>query len=435
MLNNNYQRLGVAVPEILLPKEGTDMSKWSVVACDQYTSQPEYWEEVEQVVGEAPSTYRITLPEIFLEAPDKSARIQKIHETMQQYIDGEIFKKQNGACYTERTVGGRTRAGLILALDLEQYDFAVGSQTLIRATEGTVLNRIPPRVEIRDGAPLESPHIMVLIDDPSMTVIEPLAIVKSNTPLYDFDLMMHGGHISGWSVDAETFDTAFAALATLADKEQFMERYQAPADKGVLLFAMGDGNHSLATAKTVWEMKKAELPADHPLRYALVEIVNVHSPAIIFEPIHRVVFGLTSDVEAMAQQHFTGLVVERVADREAMITAVNAAGNVQKCGFVDSHGYFVWTFTTPTSQLAVGTLQTFLDKFIIEGAEKIDYIHGTDEVCAMGQADGNCGFFLPGMNKYDLFKTVIFDGALPRKTFSMGEAHEKRFYLECRAIA
>jgi hypothetical protein len=435
MPDETYQDLGVLVPEIMLPREGTDMEKWAVVACDQYTSQPEYWDKVEALVGAAPSTLRITLPEIFLESPDKAERIKKIHATMSEYIADQIFSSKKGAVLTERTINGAVRSGLIVALDLEQYDFSVGSQSLIRATEGTILDRIPPRVEIRNGAPLESPHIMVLIDDPQMSVIEPLAAAKSATPLYDFDLMMNGGHVAGWSVPQELFATSMNALHVIADPMTFKARYGAGDDKGVLLFAMGDGNHSLATAKTVWEMNKAKLPVNHPLRYALVELVNVHSPALVFEPIHRVLFGLAGDITAGAKAFYPSLEVVQVADRNAMEQAVKMEDSAQKCGFVNSDGYFVWTFTQPTSQLTVGTLQPFLDTLVKGGTAKIDYIHGAEEVCTMGAQAGNCGFFLPGMNKNELFKTVIFDGALPRKTFSMGEANEKRYYLECRSIS
>lgn len=435
MSNDKFQKLGIAVPEILLPRDGVDMTKWAVVACDQYTSQPEYWDGVEKLVGDAPSTYHITLPEIYLESPDKAERIKRIHAKMSQYMAEGVFQSTHGALFTQRTIGGATRDGLIIALDLEQYNFNVGSQSLIRATEGTILDRIPPRVEIRNGAPLESPHIMVLIDDPEMQVIEPLRAATVAKPLYDFDLMMNGGHVAGWSVDEQLLDKSIDALGRLADVAAFKARYGAGDDKGVLLFAMGDGNHSLATAKTVWEKEKAHLPADHPLRYALVELVNVHSPALVFEPIHRVLFGLKSNIVDAAKNFWPELAIAQVADSAAMERAVKTDDGTQKCGYVSSDGFFVWTFVKPTSQLAVGTLQSFLDKFVVQNAEKIDYIHGTEEVCTMGAAAGNCGFFLPGMNKGDLFKTVIFDGALPRKTFSMGEANEKRFYLECRRIA
>lgn len=435
MLNDMYRKLGVRVPDIMLPKHGIDMGKWATVACDQYTSQPDYWEEVEKIVGDSPSTLRITLPEIFLESSDKKERIEKIHATMNEYIDSGVLEKHAGAIYTERNVGGVTRAGLIIALDLEQYDFKPGSQTLVRATEGTVVERIPPRVEIRNGAKLESPHIMILIDDRERSVIEPLSEVKANAPLYDFELMQKGGRASGWLIDENRLEKSLEAIVKLADKKEFMDKYEAGEDKGVLLFAVGDGNHSLATAKTVWEMNKEKLGEDHPLRYALVEIVNLHSPAIVFEPIHRVLFGLKKDVVSEAKSFFgNNLDITKVSSFEAMEAVVKTNDGMQKCGVIDKDGYYIWQFANPTNQLSVGTLQSFLDVFIKEGAEKIDYVHGSEEVHTMGKAEGNFGFYLEGMNKNDLFKTVIFDGVLPRKTFSMGEAHEKRFYIECREI-
>ncbi|MBU0612177.1 DUF1015 domain-containing protein [Patescibacteria group bacterium] len=434
MFNKKYEDLGVLVPEILLPKKGIDFSKWAIVACDQYTSQPDYWGKVEKIVGDNPSTYRLILPEIFLEVPDKMERVNKIHSSMKKYLEQNIFETKKGAVYLEREVAGKIRPGLMVALDLEKYDFNVGSQTLIRATEGTILSRIPPRVEIRDGAPLESPHIMILIDDPEKTVIEPLKIYKNKEALYDFDLMLGGGHIAGWLVEENELDSSLQALNKLADPALFKNKYNTKENHGVLLFAMGDGNHSLATAKVVWENHKKDLPADHPLRYALVEIVNLYSEALVFEPIHRVIFGLKKDIMMSAKEYWPELIIEQVADKIAMEKIIKENTGKQKCGFVSQEGFFVWTFINPTSQLTVGTLQPFLDEFIKVGAEKIDYIHGTEEICSMGKIADNCGFFLPSMSKNDLFRTVIFDGALPRKTFSMGEAHEKRYYLECRKI-
>lgn len=431
---SKYEDLGVLIPEILLPKKGTDLPKWAVVACDQFTSQPDYWEKVEKKVGSSPSTYRLTLPEIFLESPDKSERIKKIHSAMDEYLRQNIFETKKGAVYLEREVEGKIRQGLVIALDLEKYDFNVGSQSLIRATEGTILSRIPPRVEIRDNAPLESPHIMVLIDDPERTVVEPLKNIKDKESLYDFDLMLGGGHIAGWLINERRLDSSLQALNKLANPTIFRDKYQTTEKQGVLLFAMGDGNHSLATAKTVWESHKKDLPADHPLRYALVEIVNLYSEALVFESINRVIFGLKENIIEAAKKHWPELIIEKMADESKMEESIKNNSVEQKCGFVDSSGFYVWTFLKPSHQLTVGTLQLFLDKFTKTGAEKIDYIHGTNEVCLMGREKGNCGFLLPAMNKNDLFKTVIFDGALPRKTFSMGEAHEKRYYLECRKI-
>ncbi len=434
MSNKRNEDLGVLIPEILIPGKDTDFSKWAVVACDQFTSQPEYWESVEKNVGDKPSTYRITLPEIFLESSDKKERIEKIRGNMNKYLSENTFETKKGAVYVERKIAGKIRKGLVIALDLEKYDFIVGSQTLIRATEGTILSRIPPRVEIRDGAQLESPHIMVLIDDPKMTVIEPITANLNKKPLYDFDLMLDGGHINGWLVEENEIDSSLKALEKLADPSLFKNKYNTSNKHGVLLFAMGDGNHSLATAKTVWEMHKNNLPENHPLRYALVEIVNLYSDALVFEPIHRVIFELKENIVEEAKKFWPNLIIEKVASEKEMENIVKNNTDEQKCGFINQDGFYVWKFVKPECQLVVGTLQSFLDKFIKNGAKNIDYIHGTKEVCKMGTEKNNCGFFLPVLDKKELFKTVIFDGALPRKTFSMGEANEKRYYLECRKI-
>jgi len=274
----------------------------------------------------------------------------------------------------------------------------------------------------------------VLIDDPQETVVEPLKKYKNKKPLYDFDLMLDGGHIAGWLVKEDELSSSIDALEKLADPVAFKNKYTIHDNLGVLLFAMGDGNHSLATAKTVWEKHKNGLPENHPLRYALVEIVNLYSDALVFEPIHRAIFGLKQDIIESTKEYWPNLVIEKVNDENEMEKIVKSDTGEQKCGFISKSGYYIWKFINPTNQLAVGTLQSFLDTFVKNGAEKIDYIHGTKEVCSMGREENNCGFFLPTLNKTDLFKTVIFDGALPRKTFSMGEAQEKRYYLECRKI-
>ena len=284
--------IGVQVPDILLPREGVSMEKWAVVACDQFTSQPEYWEEAERIVGDAPSTLRLMLPEMYLEKPGEAERIAAINATMDRYMaEGTLESKGQGFVFVRRTVDGKTRSGLIVALDLEQYDYSRGSETLIRASEGTIVERIPPRLRIRKDAALELPHILVLIDDPERTVIEPLAeAANAETKLYDFDLMLGGGHIEGYMVnDAGRIEGALRALEALADPARFTAQYG--EGKAPMLFAMGDGNHSFATAKANWEALKQTLtPAEqenHPARYALVELENIHDEGIIFEPIHR----------------------------------------------------------------------------------------------------------------------------------------------------
>ncbi len=439
-----YDSIGVQIPEVYLPRPGVDLSKWAVIACDQFTSQPEYWQQAERLVHDAPSTLNLIFPEVYLEEAGAEQRIQRIQSMMRQYLDEGVLQSAEGMVFVERTIGGKTRRGLVLALDLERYDFHKGSQSLIRATEGTIIERLPPRIKIRQGAPLEFPHILVLIDDPHRTVIEPLAQQKSRLQsIYDFELMLGSGHLAGWLVsDSKIEAQIIQALTRLADPAGFASRYGVDPSQQVLLFAMGDGNHSLATAKAIWEKVKAEakgsaLPADHPARFALVEIENVHDDALEFEPIHRVLFAVRRDPLAGIQAFFgERCMLKPAGSAVQMVAEVNKAiGASQSIGLVSHQGFFVATIDHPDTNLPVGTLQKFLDQFIEQGgADKIDYVHGEDVVISLGRQVGNFGFYLPAMSKSELFKTVILDGALPRKTFSMGEAHEKRFYVEGRKI-
>lgn len=432
--------LGLSIPQVQLPRPGLDLRQWAVIAVDQFTSQPEYWHDVERIVGGAPSTLHLTLPEIYLEQPGEAERIQQIQTTSHQYLDAGILQPHDGLIYVERTVGGKTREGLMLALDLECYDYTKGSTSLIRATEGTIIERLPPRMKIREGAALELPHILVLIDDPYRTVIEPIGAAKDHlAPLYDFDLMLDSGHLAGYGVnDATLEDAIINALRQLANPQTFAAKYDLPPDRPVLLFAMGDGNHSLASAKAVWEKIKPAVGMDHPARYALVEIENVHDDGLEFEPIHRVLFGVKTDFLAALREAFgANFSFTIAANVDEMIDWVDAARGPQHAiGLVSGSTYGVIEIDQPTSNLPVGTIQPFLDTFLKSGgAEKIDYVHGHDVTVRLGSQPGNVGLYLPGMQKGDLFKTVILDGALPRKTFSMGEAREKRFYLEARRIA
>jgi hypothetical protein len=432
--------IGIQIPQVYLPKKGTDLTKWAVIACDQFTSQPEYWNEVEKIVGDAPSTLNLTFPEVYLEKTGGEERIKNIQVSMHKYVDEGNLQPHDGLVYVERTVEGKTRKGIVLCLDLEAYDFTKGSSSLIRATEGTIVDRLPPRMKIREGALLELPHILVLIDDPNCTVIEPLRDAKSKLEkLYDFELMLDSGHLTGYAVNEEFENKVVDALRGLAKPETFAAKYSIGKDQPVLLFAMGDGNHSLATAKAIWEKIKPQVGMDHPARYALVEIENVHDEGLEFEPIHRVVFGLKKDLSAELEKAFgANLTYKPVASAEEMVEAVDSAqGEKQAIGLVGGgKGFGVIEIANPASNLPVGTIQSFLDTFLKEdGAEKIDYVHGEDVTVKLGSQPGNAGFYLPGMSKSDLFKTVILDGALPRKTFSMGEAREKRFYMEARKIS
>lgn len=436
----NFPSIGIQIAHVFLPRPGVDLGKWAVIACDQFTSQPEYWRQVEETVGDAPSTLNLIFPEVYLEREGAVERIQRIQKTMKDYLSEGMLVPHEGMVYVERRVGGKMRKGLVLALDLEHYDYNKGSSSLIRATEGTIVDRLPPRIRIREGASLELPHILVLIDDPMGTVIEPVSASKDSLKaLYDFELMTGSGHLNGYLVDNPDIEAGIIkALEQLADPQAFSARYGISKDQPVLLFAMGDGNHSLATAKAIWEKKRTQVGMDHPSRYALVEIENVHDQGLEFAPIHRVVFGLKQDILAAMQGYYqAGYTLDPCKNFAEMVTRVDeVTGLTQRIGVVSPQGFSLVEIANPSSNLPVGTLQTFLDDFMkIGGAEKIDYVHGEEVIRQLGQAPGNIAFYLPGMNKGDLFKTVILDGALPRKTFSMGEAHEKRFYMECRKIA
>ena len=409
--------------DILLPDfSKTDATAWSVVACDQYTSEPEYWQAVEQQVGERPSTLKLILPEVYLE--ESRDRIAHIHDNMNTYLKDVLVKHPNKMIYLERTQSdGRVRRGLIGLVDLEQYDYNKGSRSLIRATEGTVMERIPPRLEVRRDASIELPHVMLLIDDPQKTVIEPLAARAETLPLaYSFPLMQKGGAVVGRFVDSVGIGRVKAALERLVSPEQVRTRY----GEGVapLLFAVGDGNHSLATAKAAYEEIKAQHGSAalyHPARYALAEVVNLHDPALQFEPIYRVLFDVDpNDVLSKLQEYSFGL-QGNAAPQQARFLSAGRRGTIH--------------FEHPTEQLVVGTLQTFIDGYLATHPEAhVDYIHGTKTVEALSAKENTVGFLFSGMEKGQLFGAVMHDGALPRKTFSMGAAADKRYYIECRRI-
>ena len=445
----DLSQLALKVPQILLPNKNVDLARWAVIACDQYTSEPEYWKEVEKQVGGQPSTLPLVFPEVYLEEgeAETAARIAAINQTMAHYLeDGSLQALEPGFVLIDRkTAHVPSRKGLVVALDLEEYDYRPGASTLIRATEGTIVDRLPPRIRVRENAPIELPHIMVLIDDPECTVIEPL-FEQELPELYDFELMQNGGHLRGWHVAGEPrIGQVAERLAALADLGRFHERYQVEDDK-VMLYAMGDGNHSFATAKAIWENLKAAAddPAalmGHPARYALVELVNLHDPGLEFEAIHRVLFDVDGDQMAAAAQEFFAAAgtpcrwewLADVAAVEAACAATSADSHAiplvagDRCGLL--------TIDKPAFTLVVATLQTFLDDYLEKHSEtRIDYIHGDDTVARLGGQERAAGFTLPAISKHDLFLTIVKDGALPRKTFSMGEADEKRFYLEARKI-
>ena len=410
---------------ILIPKKDIDMHKWSVVACDQYTSEPDYWEEVKKIVGNDPSTLNLILPEIYLEDADVEERIKRINNSMKEMLNNNIFDEYNDSMiYIERTQDdGKIREGLIGIVDLEDYSFELGSQTLIRATEKTVIERIPPRMKVRENALLELPHIMILIDDEKKEINENLKNkVTDNDLIYDFDLMQKGGHIKGYNLNKEAIEEVNNKLEKLADKDYFEKKYDV-TNKGILLFAMGDGNHSLATAKACYEKLKETMSEEeylnHPARYALVELVNLHSSALEFEAIHRVLFDVdTKDLLDNLYKYYD----------------INEEGNGQKFELITKDFDKTLYISNPKSNIAVGSIQIFLDEYLANHKGKIDYIHGEAVTKDLGSKENNIGIIFDPMAKEDLFKTVILDGALPRKTFSMGHSHDKRFYLEARKI-
>ena len=409
---------------ILLPKD-VDMTKWSVVACDQYTSEPEYWKEVEKEVGSSPSTLNLILPELYLEDTDVEDRIKKINKTMEEYLDESMFNEyKDTMIYLERTQkDGKVREGLMAMVDLEDYSYEKGSQTLIRATEKTVIERIPPRLKVRENASLELPHIMILIDDEKKNIIESLKDkVTSEDVVYDFDLMENGGHIKGYKLSDDVINGIESGLESLMDKDYFEKKYNVK-NKGVLLFAMGDGNHSLATAKANYENLKKTMSEDeylnNPARYALVEVVNLHSPALEFEPIHRVIFN--TDVNNLVEE------LHKYYD-------INEDGDGEYFELVTKDFDKRLYISNPKSNIAVGSIQMFLDDYLKDHEGKLDYIHGDETTRSMGSEEGNVGILFEAMPKEELFRTVILDGALPRKTFSMGHSYDKRYYLEARKI-
>lgn len=431
----DYGKFGFHIPEIMLPAEGTDYSKWAVVACDQFTSEPEYWEQVEEIVGDAPSTLRLMLPEIYLDKPGEAEKIIAIREAMDKYMaDGTLRTLPAGCMLVKRTAEGRSRLGLVIATDLESYDFNKGSTSLTRATEGTVIERIPPRLRIREGAPIEMPHILILIDDPEKSVIEPL-VNAPQTPVYDTDLMLEGGHITGSFIAEKDLEGMREALSALYDKAE--AKY---GEGNVIFQAMGDGNHSLATAKTNWEnLKKTLTPEEaenHPARYALCEIENIHDEGIVFEPIHRVLFAKNGQSGMDIINETIELLKEQNGDAYILEAGAEVPEGAFQIPYLVGGEKGILVVVDPANKLEVGALQNALDVIVKERkSADIDYIHGTKATESLSAREGNCGFMLPAMDKSMLFPAVAADGALPRKTFSMGEANEKRYYIEARHIA
>lgn len=428
--------LGLRIPEILLPKN-IDLSTWSVIACDQYTQDRDYWKNVEEKAGNKPSTLNLILPEVYLGSPDKADRIKKIRQSMKEYLDTGVFADAKKCfIYLERkTAFGRTRKGLVAQIDLETYEWKPFSKANIRATEATIVERIPPRMEIRKGAPLELPHIMLLVNDKDDLLVGANKPTDGRAPIYDGDLMANGGHITGWALESKAdIEGVEKALNLIAEKN-------ASPDGSTFLFAVGDGNHSLATAKAVWDEYKKEHPEDKdsPVRYALIEIVNIYDTGLTFEPIHRVIFNI--DNEALIKNLAEKLNgnIKALDDADKVIKAVKDSWANFGFFYLDSEGKQKNVLLeTKIKELAVARLQPEIDAFLKElpdqSEAEIDYIHGTDEVLKLGSKENNLGILLPPIAKDSFFETINGRGPLPRKSFSMGEADEKRFYLECRRL-
>lgn len=417
----SFERIGIRPAQILLPAPGVRPENWACIACDQYTSEPAYWEKAFAAAGSSPSALRLILPECYLK--DSEKRIPGIHQTMSEYLEQGLMAPavDPGFILCERTIASGARLGLVCAVDLEQYSFEKGSLPLVRPTEQTIASRLPPRLVIRRGAPVELTHIMILIDDPDRTVLEPLQAKKASLrKLYDFDLMMNGGHLAGWALDTpELLEQVDRSLNMLMDTK----------GEYPLLLAVGDGNHSLATAKAYWneirESLTAEEQENHPARFALCEIVNIHDDALLFEPIHRIVTG--TDRKALMADW------RKYAAERGM--PLQAAGDGHRFTVVSADGEETAVVASPEGAIPCETIQKYLDDFLVRHPEaEIDYIHGEESLRALAQNPDTVGFLLPEIDKHSFFSDVERLGVLPRKTFSMGEADEKRFYMEAKKI-
>ena len=421
-----------APAHILLPSEQVPLEQWGCIACDQFTSDRSYWQRAEETAAGAPSTLNLILPEVYLEDGDADARVEKIHATMQDYAQNVLTRAVDGFIYVERTEqSGRVRQGLVGRVDLEAYSYRRGEKCTVRPSECTVESRIPPRMKVRTGAALETPHIMMLADDPDCTLIEPIGAKKDALrKVYEGELMLGGGHIAGWAVeDPALLAQIDAALQGLGRQEVFDARYPQARGAAPLTLAVGDGNHSLASAKAYWEELKQTLPpeqqANHPARWCLAEVCNVHSPAIEIEPIHRVLFNVDCGAVLLALISWSDSNMAGICFGDSKQQAFTLAG---------PHVSNVLSFEDPVAPLTVGTVDEFIEYFMAHHSEaRVDYVHDEPAVRALTR-QGGVAFLLPPFEKSDLFKGIVMGGVLPRKTFSMGHAEEKRYYIECRKI-
>lgn len=425
-LNKRFAALGIKLPEILLPSPAVDMNKWSVIACDQFSSEKGYWEKVKRQVGSAPSTLNLILPECYLKEKDTPGSISRINENMRSYLSNGVLRKlEPGFVLVDRkTSYVPSRKGIVLAVDLEFYDFKPDTRTLIRPTEGTIISRLPPRVNIRKNAALDLPHILFLIDDPEFTVIEEAAkSTEAMELLYDFELMEDGGHVTGRKIDDPLLlEKIVSALEKLREKTDF-------------LFAVGDGNHSLAAAKTIWEEIKKEGNgdvSDHPARWALVEVENIYG--VMFEPIHRVMFNISAKdfISFLDSQDIFKIDYVSGPGLNEVFSGVEG-GDVT--GFISSDLSGTIAIRASKSMLTVDIIQKAIDTYLEKNQEiELEYIHGEESASRLGKQSGNLALILPPVDKSSFFQTIRERGSLPRKTFSIGEAREKRYYLESRRL-
>ena len=422
-----FEQCGIKMPEILLlDQKKTDIGKWAVIACDQFTSNKDYWEDVKKITEGCPSTLNLILPECYLKEIVLEDKILSINKNMDDYIKSNIFKKlSEGFILIEReTPHTKSRQGLLIAVDLEKYDYSEKSDSIIRPTEKTVIDRLPPRIKIRENASLDLPHILFLIDDTEGLIVEHLYSKKDSfEKLYDFKLMKNGGEIRGWQVNKKD------------DLEYLENAFEKLSKKNRTLFTVGDGNHSLAAAKEVWNIikKKPGIPADHPARYALVEVVNINSDGLVFHPIHRVVFDV--DSAKMLNDFEKGPLVKGCKINKIDYNSIKTPQEANKIIFVYGKNCGEIVLKDEANILAAEKLQIFLDKYTSENsAGEIDYIHGEEDLLELCKKESNIGFLLPAISKKTFFSRITAKGVYPRKTFSIGEAIEKRYYLEARHI-
>ena len=419
---------------ILLPDASVPLGQWGCIACDQFTSDRDYWAKAEQAAAGGPSALRLILPEVYLGESDQQARVDQIHKAMEQYDREVLTRAVDGFVYVERTLqSGRVRQGLVGRVDLEAYNYHLGSLPLVRPSEHTVEERIPPRMAVRRDARLETPHVMMLADDPDRLLIEPVGRQKEKLrPLYDGELMLGGGHVAGWAVeDPALIRQIEDAMEVLSSQETFLAKYPgAPNDRPMAL-AVGDGNHSLATAKAYWEeLKKTLTPQqqkDHPARWCLAEVCNVRSDAVEIEPIHRVLFNTSYDTVLLNLVTWSDENLAGIRFGDSFEQKLQLMGPRDRCHL---------SFENPSAPLGVGTVDEFVEYFLENHPEaRVDYVHDEAAVRSFCEKEGAVGMLLPAMRKGDLFRGVVLGGVLPRKTFSLGHAEEKRYYIECRRIA